>query len=793
MLRLLLFLLILSSAEIGRGEKIVDSLVKCCSEARMEVGKRSSCDNIAEVLSAVQMPVRSRPFCNYLASVCCENGLREIECTNGIDAGRQNEGCDSGPTDDFQKCCELCKMGVQVGKEGESCDLGKATFGSFWESAFTQCCEAENPYLQTTPEQDSDGETTRNMCDLLPGELCAHGCTPVGSSYKCFCRPGYTLMSDGKSCSPLSSQRCGGCSHGCEERTSGSICTCPEGFYLANDSRTCIERALNPQPWTCPPGYRPIANYSHLCQDVDECTEGISGCDPIREKCINSIGSFTCLQKPKPLKCKRGFQYSEHHNACLDIDECKDEEDPPCDSNQRCENTDGSYVCFCKPGFRQDPITLACIDVNECALRLHNCGPFQRCDNLPGSFVCVRDVSCGTGYTLNSHSGKCEDDDECMLETHNCHVQGPEWECHNTMGSFRCLRKPTTTTTPRPLSRIISTTTPRSVPSFPFSPERRACPVGFKLEGNFCTDVNECEEGTARCNPGQKCRNIQGAYLCSNPPKCRAGYKLNSDGTKCTDINECAEQPGVCSQKCVNLWGSYVCRCNDGFKLGPDNRVCIDVNECEMGVRCQGHCVNEPGSYSCQCPPGYVIGTNKHSCRDIDECEGTSDLCDKETESCVNIHGSYRCGLVVCPHGFRKDPDNSMRCLRDLRCSTWEDVDCIRQPTHTSFNFISMTSNYTLPASGALNLFAVESSFGSIPPNYTMEIVQVRAPPGIEAASSQHFYLKKQSGVAILQLVKPVIGPQDIQIEIKTEFVMRNRVHGGTLHSLDLYISQYPF
>ncbi|KAL1130341.1 hypothetical protein AAG570_013279 [Ranatra chinensis] len=42
---------------------------------------------------------------------------------------------------------------------------------------------------------------SEDVCELLAGELCAHICVSSGSgSYVCRCRPGFFLMSDGKSC-----------------------------------------------------------------------------------------------------------------------------------------------------------------------------------------------------------------------------------------------------------------------------------------------------------------------------------------------------------------------------------------------------------------------------------------------------------------------------------------------------------------------------------------------------------------------------------------------------------------
>lgn len=107
------------------------------------------------------------------------------------------------------------------------------------------------------------------------------------------------------------------------------------------------------------------------------------------------------------------------------------------------------------------------LDVNECQIGSHDCEPLERCDNTIGSYHCSRIFGCGTGYTLNLENGLCEDDDECTLGTHNCWQLGHNFECRNTLGSYRCLPirhkqpvpKPTTTTT----TTTISTTTTKPV------------------------------------------------------------------------------------------------------------------------------------------------------------------------------------------------------------------------------------------------------------------------------------------------------------------------------------------
>lgn len=41
-----------------------------------------------------------------------------------------------------------------------------------------------------------------------------------------------------------------------------------------------------------------------------------------------------------------------------------------------------------------------------------------------------------------------------------------------------------------------------------------------------------------------------------------------------TDIDECTETPWVCSQRCENLPGSYLCKCAAGYQKLEDGSSC---------------------------------------------------------------------------------------------------------------------------------------------------------------------------------------------------------------------------
>ena len=59
------------------------------------------------------------------------------------------------------------------------------------------------------------------------------------------------------------------------------------------------------------------------------------------------------------------------------------------------------------------------------------------------------------------------------------------------------------------------------------------CVDGYKGDGLECSDINECEVGTANCDPNASCLNVDGSYSCS----CVKGFFGN--GKKCEDVNEC--------------------------------------------------------------------------------------------------------------------------------------------------------------------------------------------------------------------------------------------------------------
>ncbi|XP_061441458.1 nephronectin isoform X3 [Rhineura floridana] len=166
-------------------------------------------------------------------------------------------------------------------------------------------------------------------------------------------------------------------------------------------------------------------------------------------------------------------------------------------------------------------------------------------------------------------------------------------------------------------------------------------------------DLNECGLKPRPCK--HRCMNTYGSFKCY----CLNGYMLMPDGS-CSNALSCSM--ANCQYGCDVVKGEVHCRCpSPGLQLASDGRTCIDVDECATGrVTCPRFrkCVNTFGSYICKCHKGFdlmYIG-GKYQCHDIDECSLGQYQCGGFSQ-CYNTQGSYKC---KCKEGYRGD---GMNCI----------------------------------------------------------------------------------------------------------------------------------
>ncbi|XP_073458036.1 nephronectin isoform X4 [Aquarana catesbeiana] len=171
-------------------------------------------------------------------------------------------------------------------------------------------------------------------------------------------------------------------------------------------------------------------------------------------------------------------------------------------------------------------------------------------------------------------------------------------------------------------------------------------PVDVPVTGYPPEDLNECGLKPRPCK--YRCMNTYGSYKCY----CLNGYMLMPDGS-CSNAHTCSMSN--CQYGCDVVKGEVRCRCpSPGLQLGPDGRTCVDVDECATGKAvCPRFrkCVNTFGSYICKCYAGYdlIHAHGKYQCFDIDECYTGQYQCNNYAR-CYNTPGSYKC---KCNEGYR--------------------------------------------------------------------------------------------------------------------------------------------
>ena len=440
----------------------------------------------------------------------------------------------------------------------------------------------------------------------------------------------------------------------------GDACMIPAPLPCTADNSSCQD-TQGSYLCVCNAGY---AGDGTLCQNVNECEQNQSSCDP-NALCTDEPGSYNCT-------CNDGF--AGDGVSCADINECENEQLNTCSANASCSNEPGSFSCTCNAGYGGDGVT--CDDVNECELGTP-CSDNALCANQPGSFTCT----CNAGYEGDGVT--CDNVNECegtetiilcsqagiLCEEETCYeaVYGLDFFCDENSWDDFCA----------------------------------ACAASQPgYDGLDCSSVGEaCElvKALTPCADNASCTDTEGSYECA----CLEGYE--GDGFTCENINECELGTVGCDAQatCEDTMGSAICTCDDGYfgdgfscceDLDGDG-VCVDADNCPtLANPEQVDTDNDKIGDACECTPdtlcddenvctddtcnpnnGCVFIPNNGSCDDGNIC--TTNSCEEGICAVQFVDGNCCTEDAQC--GENQGCHESENVCADIQCAPCEtDADC---------------------------------------------------------------------------------------------------------------------
>ncbi|XP_015205607.2 thrombomodulin-like [Lepisosteus oculatus] len=219
---------------------------------------------------------------------------------------------------------------------------------------------------------------------------CEHQCRMKNGKPECICPPNEELKGNKLNCNKMNLCVNSDCEHLCVNHNDSYTCLCEYGFKLEEDGKRCRdiddcelpgicghEKVCVNTPGSfecrCPDGYEDVKGE---CEDIDECLN-----DVCQQECENVMGSYKC-------SCFQGYMQRNENTSKCEL-YCSSYECPAvCDPNVY-------WMCKCPDGFvldqREDG--LYCVDIDECESGTY-CSHF--CNNTFGSYSCY----CEKGFYL---------------------------------------------------------------------------------------------------------------------------------------------------------------------------------------------------------------------------------------------------------------------------------------------------------------------------------------------------------------------------------------------------------
>nr|XP_020455549.1 latent-transforming growth factor beta-binding protein 1 isoform X2 [Monopterus albus] len=570
-----------------------------------------------------------------------------------------------------------CGPGFKVSATGDQCDdVDECVDEARPCEAVGECVNNIGSYTCTCPQgyQQINGTSCRDVDECVDEpELCSpHGtCLNTEGSYLCVCESGFTANLDTPSCDDidecgLNETLCGPYGF-CENRLGSFQCLCDQGYQESQDGQGCMDvNECELLSSVCGEAQCVNVDGSFLCMcpSGQEYNVMIAKCDPVptmssveRKECYYRLNdenlcesvltSHVTLQE---CCCTLGAGWGDNcevypcpvngtdqfHHMCpfgrglipsgdllygattadnyKNADECMLFGKEVCKGGF-CQDTVGSFECYCKAGEDYDPATLECRDIDEC-LDESVCGG-GHCVNTDGSYMCF----CAPPLMLDPIRNSCviNPENTSPYEAQQRDFQGICWQT---------ITETTMCSEPLGLDRKTTYTECCCLHGKAWGMDCALCPprdtVHYAYMCNLPVGGEQRLYGQDALVAGPVHEyEVSPDYSLSPEQEAALSYYENKEyphkAFEGLRAEECGILNGCENGRCVRVQEGYTCDCFDGYTLDLSRMACIDVNECSelnsrMSLCKNAKCINTVGSYKCVCLPGFTASDKPNYC-----------------------------------------------------------------------------------------------------------------------------------------------------------------------------------
>lgn len=122
------------------------------------------------------------------------------------------------------------------------------------------------------------------------------------------------------------------------------------------------------------------------------------------------------------------------------------------------------------------------------------------------------------------------------------------------------------------------------------------------------------------------------------------------------------------------------------------------------------------------------------------------------------------------------------------------DNQCLLMPEQYTYQYMTLVSNLPLPE-GHIQLFQIKGpQWTTARAEFSMKLLDVTAPYGIQKVNERFFEkINNHFNSMQLYLIRPIMGPQEIKIQIEMRLYQGNSIIGNVVVYIIIVVSEYTF